>query len=444
MMKRIAFISEHASPLALLGGKDSGGQNVYVAEVARELVRNGYKVDVFTRRDEPGQPETEEMETGIRVVHVNAGPDTFIEKELLLGYMPTFADNMHSYIIKHKMEYDLIHAHFFMSAMVASILKHRLSVPYVVTFHALGLVRQLHQKEQDRFPKERIDIERFIVKDADRIIAECPQDKADLINLYQADPAKISVIPCGYSIRELHPVDKDKARSLLGLPLDARIVMHVGRMVARKGVDNIIRSFGLIKNKLPNLHLVIVGGESDEPDPAITPEIGRLKKIADEYQIQDIVHFVGRKSRKMLKYYYSAADVFITTPWYEPFGITPLEAMACGIPVIGSEVGGIKFSVKHGSTGLLVPPRDPDALACNIYNLLSDEALRTRMCKNALRRVNRHFTWSKVAADLLPVYQKIVHADEVAKAPVAKPVSLPSLRDFFGETITRSFYVPRS
>jgi D-inositol-3-phosphate glycosyltransferase len=444
MMKRIAFISEHASPLALLGGKDSGGQNVYVAEVARELVRKGYNVDVFTRKDDHRQRETEEMEAGIRVVHIKAGPDRFIEKEQLLGYMPAFADNMHSYIIRHKMQYEIIHAHFFMSAMVASIIKHRLSIPYVVTFHALGLVRQVHQKDQDRFPKERFDIERFIVKDADRIIAECPQDKADLINLYQADPGKISVIPCGYSIRELHPVDKGFARSMLGLPLDARIVMHVGRMVARKGVDNIIHSFGLLKDKMRNLHLVIVGGESDEPDPLITPEIGRLKKIAEEYQIQDIVHFVGRKSRKMLKYYYSAADVFITTPWYEPFGITPLEAMACGIPVIGSEVGGIKFSVKHGSTGLLVPPRDPNALASNICNLLSDEALRTRMCKNAIRRVNRHFTWTKVAADLIPVYQKIVHADEVAKAPVSKPVTLPSIREFFGETITRALYVPGS
>lgn len=440
MTKRIAFISEHASPLALLGGKDSGGQNVYVAEVARELVKKGYKVDVFTRKDERSQTEIAEMEPGIRVIHIEAGPDEFVEKEQLLGFMPAFADNMHSFIVRQTYDYELIHAHFFMSAMVASILKSRLSIPYVVTFHALGLVRQLHQKEQDRFPKERLDIEKFIVKDADRLIAECPQDKADLINLYHADPQKISVIPCGYSIRELHPVDKQQARSLLGLPATARIVVHIGRMVARKGVDNIIHAFGLMKDKIPDLHLVIVGGESDEPDVAITPEIGRLKKLSEDYCIQDIVHFAGRKSRQMLKYFYSAADVFITTPWYEPFGITPLEAMACGIPVIGSEVGGIKYSVKHGSTGLLVPPKDPHALAAGLTALLSNEGLRLKMAKNALRRVNNHFTWFKVAADLVPVYQRIVHADMLAKSPVPKHVTLPTLRELFGDTISPSIY----
>jgi glycosyltransferase involved in cell wall biosynthesis len=282
------------------------------------------------------------------------------------------------------------------------------------------------------------------VKDADRIIAECPQDKSDLINLYQADPACISVVPCGYSIRELQPVDRNEARQKLGLPASAKILMHIGRMVARKGVDNIIRAFGLMKNEIANLHLVIVGGESDEPDPAITPEIGRLKQIAQEYNVQDNVHFTGRKSRGLLKYYYSAADIFITTPWYEPFGITPLEAMACGVPVIGSNVGGIKYSVKDGVTGLLVPPKDPAALSGSILTLLTDDALRLKMAKSALRRVNNRFTWCKVAAELLPVYQKVIYADQLAKAPVTKHVSLPSIRDLFGETISRSLYLPGS
>jgi D-inositol-3-phosphate glycosyltransferase len=444
MTKRIAFISEHASPLALLGGTDSGGQNVYVAEVARELVQKGYEVDVFTRKDDHRQSEIHDMEPGIRVIHVDAGPDHFIEKEQLLAHMPAFADNMHAFIIRQKINYDLVHAHFFMSALVASILKHRLCLPYVVTFHALGLVRQVHQKEQDRFPKERFDIERFIVKDADRIIAECPQDKSDLVNLYAADPARVSVVPCGYSIRELQPVDKHEARRTLGLPDSAKILMHVGRMVARKGVDNIIRAFGMMKDEIANLHLVIVGGESDDPDPAITPEIGRLKQIAHEYNVQDSIHFTGRKSREMLKYYYSAADIFITTPWYEPFGITPLEAMACGVPVIGSNVGGIKYSVKDGVTGLLVPPKNPAALAESIMTLLGDDVLRLKMSKSALRRVNNRFTWCKVAAELLPVYQKVVYADQLAKTPVARHVSLPSIRDLFGETISRSLYLPGS
>jgi glycosyltransferase involved in cell wall biosynthesis len=444
MINRIAFISEHASPLALLGGRDSGGQNVYVAEVTRELAKEGCLVDVFTRMDDETQPQIVEFEPGIRVIHIKAGPREFVEKEQLLSFMPEFADNMHEFIVRRKINYDLLHANFFMSAMVASIIKQRLSIPYVVTFHALGLVRQVHQKEQDRFPQERCDIERFIVKDADRIIAECPQDREDLIRYYETDPQKITVIPCGYSYREFHPVNKEAARKKLGLPVNGKIIMHIGRMVARKGVDNIIRAMGMMKGCIDDVRLVIVGGESDQPDPSITPEIGRLQKLAIENNVTDLIIFAGRKSRELLKYYYSSADVFVTTPWYEPFGITPLEAMACGIPVIGSNVGGIKFSVKHRITGILVPPKNPQELSHQLTLILSDDQLRVKMAKNALKRVNEYFTWKKVAYDLLPVYKKVVLTHELAKRPVAKQVSLSSLRELVNETMSRTLYLPGS
>ncbi len=444
MSRRIAFISEHASPLALLGGRDSGGQNVYVAEVARELVCKGYRVDVFTRRDDAELPEVVVMEKGIRVIHIDAGPATFVEKEQLLGYMPQFADEMRTFILKNDVRYELIHAHFFMSAMVASIIKSRLSIPYVVTFHALGLVRRVHQKESDRFPKERYDIERFIVRDADIIIAECPQDKQDLIDFYNTVPKKITIIPCGYTKRELQPVSQIRARALLGLPENARIVMHIGRMVARKGVDNIIAALGRLKDSVPGIRLVIVGGESDEPDPAITPEIGRLQQLAMDTGVSNLVHFAGRKSRTLLKYYYSAADVFITTPWYEPFGITPLEAMACGVPVIGSRVGGIQYSVEDGKTGFLVPPKDPDALADKINLILSDTTLRIQMGKNAVRRVNKYFTWCKVAEALLDVYQKTIAVDQLATARAGKSMANLALLGRFSETISRPLLLPRS
>jgi glycosyltransferase involved in cell wall biosynthesis len=298
-----------------------------------------------------------------------------------------------------------------MSALVASSLKKILNIPYVVTFHALGLVRKLHQQEADRFPPERCLIERYIVQNADRLIAECPQDKSDLIHLYDADAAKITVVPCGFNPLEFHPLDRAKARSRLGLPEKDRIILQLGRMVPRKGVDTVIRALGCLQKKIgtaaQNIRLLIVGGNSEDPDIKVTPEIGRLQEVALTEKIADRIQFTGRRPRELLHYYYAAADVFITTPWYEPFGITPLEAMACGIPVIGSDTGGIKYSVVDGHTGFLVPPKDPHTLADRIDRLLSDDSLAAKLGSNGLHRVHRMFTWEKVARQMNTVYEEV-------------------------------------
>lgn len=407
-MKRIAFISEHASPLALLGGIDNGGQNVYVAELSMQLVRKGYHVDIYTRRDNEDAPEIVEWQPGVRVIHVTAGPATYKAKEQLLQYMQEFTFQMLYFMSRQELYYELIHAHFFMSALVASNIKKATGIPYVVTFHALGLVRKLHQQQQDGFPPERILIEKHIVNDANLLIAECPQDKEDLIVHYEADPTRIAIVPCGFNPKEFYPIDKMAAREYLQLPADEKIILQLGRMVPRKGVDNVIRALGVARRHTDALKLLIVGGESDSPDPASTPEIGRLQQVAMECGVRDQVLFTGRKSRAVLKYYYAAADIFISTPWYEPFGITPLEAMACGTPVIGSNVGGIKYSVVDQQTGFLVPPHQPDVLAATITQLLNDGALYQSMCKNAIRHVRHTFTWNKVAASIHEVYHKIL------------------------------------
>ncbi len=344
---------------------------------------------------------------GIRVINVKAGPEVFIEKEKLLTYMNEFTDNMLRFIRKDKIQYEVIHANFFMSALVASNIKREIHIPYVVTFHALGLVRLVHQKEMDKFPAQRFDIERMVVNDADQIIAECPQDREDLIEHYDADPEKITVIPCGFNPNEFHVIDKTVARKKLQLNGDGPILLQLGRMVPRKGVDNVIRSLNKIGDSGSNVRLLVVGGESDLPDEELTPEIGRLKKIAIEENVSDRVLFTGRKRREILKYFYAAADIFITTPWYEPFGITPLEAMACGTPVIGANVGGIKYSVTHGKTGFLVPPHDPPALAKKIEQLIFDPGLMSVMKKNAVNHVNKYFTWKSVASAVSCLYDKV-------------------------------------
>ncbi len=342
MSRRIGLISEHASPLATLGGVDNGGQNVYVAQVARHLAEKGYLVDVFTRRDDPELEEIQEWENGIRIIHVPAGPARYVHKEQMLPMMQPFTRYMVSFIQRQNLNYELMHANFWMSGLVAVELKRELGIPFVITFHALGRVRRLHQGNKDTFPDKRFDIEDRIVAEADRIIAECPQDRDDLLKLYQADPERISIVPAGFDPQELEPLAKSVARKHLGLPEKDYIILQLGRIVQRKGVDNVIYALArLVKKEGIQAKLLIVGGDSEEPDPKITPELGRLMTIAQKEGVEDCITFVGRRQRNILKYYYSAADVFVSTPWYEPFGITPLEAMACGTPVIGSKVGGI-------------------------------------------------------------------------------------------------------
>ncbi len=409
MTKRVAFISDHASPVGILGGVDSGGQNVYVGQLAKNLAALGYEVDIFTRRDSERLPEIAEWVNGIRIVHVPAGPPDYIAKEQLLPFMGDFSDYVLQFFKCQRKGYDLVHPNFWMSGLVACEIKRQLGIPFVVTFHALGRVRRQHQKDADKFPNERFDIEDRIVAEADRIIAECPQDEEDLIRLYNADPGKVTIVPCGFDPTEIWPISKPLARFALGLAPDERVILQLGRLVPRKGIDTAIRGFaGLVKNHGIEARMQIVGGESEEPDPAVTPEIARLRSIAEEEGVSERVTFVGRRGRESLKYYYSAADIFVTTPWYEPFGITPVESMACGTPVVGSNVGGVKFTVRDGETGYLVRPKDPDAVAERLAHLYEHPKLMGVLSRQAIRRANDLFTWHRVATSMSAVYEEVL------------------------------------
>jgi D-inositol-3-phosphate glycosyltransferase len=413
MKRKIGLISEHASPLAALGGVDSGGQNVYVGELAKQLGLLGYEVDVFTRWDDERLPQVVEWTTNVRVVHVKAGPVTYVRKEELLPFMGEFTENVIAFSHQQGNPYKLFHANFWMSALVAADIKQAMGVPFVVTFHALGKVRLIHQGKADQFPTDRLEIEQRVVCEADQIIAECPQDKDDLIAHYDADPQCITIIPCGVNTQEFYPIDKLLARMILNISPKERVILQLGRMVPRKGVETVVEAVALLNQKhRTSARLLIVGGESDDPDPVKTPEIARLTEISRKLGIRRKVTFVGRKGRDALKYYYSAADVFVSTPWYEPFGMTPLEAMACGTPVIGSDVGGIKYSVADGKTGYLVPPKDSEALAEKLNDVLTNRKLANYFKHNAIQRVNTTFGWTKVANSMSSLYEKIIAAHE--------------------------------
>jgi D-inositol-3-phosphate glycosyltransferase len=413
MNRRIAMISEHASPLATLGGVDAGGQNVYVGQLARNLARFGYEVDIFTRRDSEVLPESIEWSPGVHIVHVPAGPAEAVPKEELLPYMAEFADWMVRYCRRQRRGYDLAHANFWMSGLVAAQLKRRIHLPFVITFHALGRVRRLHQKDADHFPDERMAIEDRLVAEADRVLAECPQDEEDLIQLYNADPTRVTIVPCGFDRSEFWPMSKELVRVSLGLAPDEKVILQLGRLVPRKGVDNVIQAIARLKaDQGIDARLLVVGGDTDDPDAAPTPEMLRLRKIAHDEGLDDRVVFVGRRNRENLKYFYSAADIFVSTPWYEPFGITPIEAMACGTPVVGSNVGGIKFTVRDGETGYLVPPNDPGALAERIAHLYRHPKLLSVYRQQAIRRANDLFTWEKVAAAVAEVYEEVLEVEQ--------------------------------
>ncbi|MDQ4127548.1 MAG: glycosyltransferase, partial [Actinomycetota bacterium] len=262
------------------------------------------------------------------------------------------------------------------------------------TFHALGEIKKREQGAADTSPPERQAAEFRILKEADRVLATCPAEVEELTILYEADPARLTLVPCGVDTEKFRPAKKREARKELGLPEEAPTVVYVGRLVPRKGVDTLVEAFALLPKSL-DTRLVIVGGE---PGPGESPEAKRLSALARKLGIEERVTFAGSRPQKELYLYYGAADVSVTVPHYEPFGMTPLEAMACATPVIGSRVGGIKTSVADGKSGYLVPPKSAEALAGRLLRLLSHEDLRDRMGRAARRRVEEHYTWERVAA----------------------------------------------
>lgn len=426
---KIAMISEHASPLAAAGGPDSGGQNVYVAELARQLAAAGHEVDIFTRRDAKHLPEIECWRPGVRVIHVPAGPARAIRKEALLPYMEEFADFMLPMV--RRARYDVLHANFWMSGMVARRMKTETGVPFVITFHALGRVRRIHQGAADGFPAARAAIEDEIVAAADRIIAECPQDEADLRELYSADRDRITVVPCGVDTEELRPISRDIAREALGVGTGEKVILSLGRLVPRKGVDTVIGAVQRLRQGHDiDATLLVAGGE---PAGMTDAEAERLFRLACELGVDDRVRFCGPQQRAMLSTYYSAADAFVTMPWYEPFGITPLEAMACGTPVVGSDVGGVKFSVQEGLTGYLVPPKDPEALAVRLACLLRNPQLAQRMGLAGRERAGSRFTWAAIAGEIASVYETVVSEGSRARRSAAVQTSL--VRGAFDDAI---------
>jgi glycosyltransferase involved in cell wall biosynthesis/phosphoheptose isomerase len=388
---RISMVSEHASPLAVLGGADAGGQNVHVAALAQAMARRGAQVVVHTRRDDATLPEYMELGPGVLVHHVDAGPPEPIPKDELLEHMPAFGRVLED--AWHQHQPDVVHAHFWMSGHASLPVARSLGIPVVQTFHALGHVKRRYQGEKDTSPAERLGIERGLAASVDHIVATCTDEVFELMRLGAAR-ARLTVIPCGVDLRRFRP-DGPREPRTPGL----HRLLSVGRLVERKGVGNAIAALAGV----PGAELVVVGGP-DREGLAEDPEAQRLLRIAREVGVADRVQLRGRVSREDLPALIRSADAVVAVPWYEPFGIVPLEAMACGVPVVAAAVGGMIDTVVDDVTGVHAPPRDPDRLAELLRTVLADERVRAEWGRAGVRRAQRLYDWNRIAAATLDVY----------------------------------------
>jgi len=387
---KIDLVSEHASPLAVLGGADAGGQNVHVASLAMALAERGHEITVHTRRDGRDLPDAVPLAPGVTVEHVPAGPPRPLPKDDLLQHMPSFA----AWLEKRwcAAQPDVVHAHFWMSGLAALTAARRRPVPVVQTFHALGSVKRRYQARADTSPPQRVRLEAAVARQASAVIATCTDEVRELA-AYGARLDRTYVVPCGVDCGHFSPGMLAPRRSR-----PAR-VLTVGRLVPRKGVDTVIAAIG----RVPAANLIVAGGpERTRLDH--DPEVARLRKVAAESKVASRVTFSGRVGHQEVPGLMRSADVIVSDPWYEPFGIVPLEAMACGAAVIASAVGGHLDTVADGITGLLVPPRNPGALADRIRYLLANPARCRELGAAAATRARSRYSWAQIAAETEAIY----------------------------------------
>jgi glycosyltransferase involved in cell wall biosynthesis len=397
---RIAMISEHANPLAALGGVDAGGQNLHVAELSTALAAGGHEVTVYTRQDNSKQERIATTQQGYRVVHVPAGPARPVPKDELLPHMAEFTKFVDEHWRTEKP--DVVHSHFWMSGLVAAIAAKKHGVPMAHTYHALGTVKRRYQGKADTSPPSRVRTERLIGRSASRIIATCSDEVAELSRM-GLPKESVEVVPCGVDCVRFVP-DGPSPRKRL-----AHRIVSVGRLVPRKGFADLVA----VLPALPDTELIIAGGP-DRAKLADDPEACRLRQMARDLGVHQRVRLVGQVPRPRMPDLLRSADVVACVPWYEPFGIMPLEAMACGVPVLASAVGGLTDTVVDGVTGVLVPPRRRAALTAALKALLADPIKRSFLGAAGRDRVESRYPWSVIAAQTARVYESCLD-----RAPLA-------------------------
>jgi D-inositol-3-phosphate glycosyltransferase len=396
-MCNIAVISVHTSPLARPGTRDSGGMNVYIRQLSYEMGRRAHTMDIFTRRTDPRTPEISDIDERTRVIQIEAGP-LKAGKADLRDHLTEFRDGILSFQRREGRAYDLVHSHYWLSGWVGQSLKAAWRVPHVIMFHTLGEVKNRHHLDE-REPEHRIDGERLIAHAADRVICASEGESEMLGALYGLPPSRVTVVPCGVDTEEFRPLDKAEVRRQLGLPMQQPIVLFVGRIEPLKGIDVLLRAVSNIDGRF---RVLVIGG--DGKDLARKAELATL---AAELGIADKVTFFDAVPHAELPLYYNAADICVVPSYYESFGLVAVEAMACGVPVIASRVGGLKETVQDGQTGYLVPWLCPEPFSERLELLLNNEPLRRSLGREA-RTAAERYHWSEVAARVEDVYHELV------------------------------------
>jgi len=407
------MLSYHTCPLATLGGKDTGGMNVYVRDLTQELGRMGIHVDVFTRSQDEHVPHVlHDLGFGNRVVHVPAGPEVPLPKDELAGYIPEFVEGIKRFAEEKDIHYDLIHSHYWMSGLAAEALSDAWGgIPIVQMFHTLGEMKnRVAQSEAEKEGKYRLDGERRVLARADRIIASTPAEQAQLEWLYKADVKKIVVIPPGVDVCHFYPISPDEARQFIGLAPEDRMILFVGRIEPLKGLDTLIKAVACLRLKDAHelVHLAVIGGDPDVAPEQMTTEMVRIQKMCDDLTVGKAVAFLGKRGQDTLPYYYSAAEVVVMPSHYESFGMVALEAMACGTPVVASQVGGLAYLVQDGVTGYHVPDGDENALCEKLTDVLGDGCLRMILGRNA-GEYAQSYAWEKIAKQIVGVYTELIN-----------------------------------
>lgn len=398
-MCNIAVVSVHTSPLARPGTRDSGGLNIYVRELSREMERRGHTMDIFTRRTEPDTPDVTQISDATRVVQVQAGPFDAGKGEQR-RHLKSFRSGVTRFAAKTEREYDLIHSHYWMSGLVGLDLAARWEVPHVTMFHTLAEAKNRHHLGE-REPRYRMTGELRVAGGADTIVCASEWERDLLVEHYGAKPMNVSVIPCGVDTARFRPRDGGSLRARLGLDADIPVLLFIGRIEPLKGIDVLIRAASQLDGRF---QLLVVGG--DEKD---APRKEDLRRLAADLGISGQVVFADAVPHEELPEYYCAADICVVPSHYESFGLVALEAMACGVPVVASRVGGLKETVRDGKTGYLVPWRCPEPFSERLDLLLTNEPLRRSLGKEA-RRAAAGFSWTSVAGQVEAVYHGLVSA----------------------------------
>jgi D-inositol-3-phosphate glycosyltransferase len=359
---KIAMLSAHSCPVGDLGAKDTGGMSVFIRELARELGRQGNFVDVYTRIHDPKDPISEELGEQARLIHLKAGKEAQINKMDVYSSLPEFISNLESYWKHNELRYDIVFSHYWLSGLVGKHLQQKWRIPLVMMYHTLGAVKNAVGVGENE-PGLRIDSERDSIRECRRILVPTEREKKNIIRYYGAWPNKIGIVPCGVNLEQFRPVDRVTAREKLGVS-DKKILLFIGRIDPLKGIDQLIRTLTYLQS-FKGLELIIIGG-----DEYSLTELEKLKKLSVELEIQDSVLFLGMVRHDQLPYYYSAADVCIVPSYYESFGLVALEALACGTPVVATDVGEVRTIIRQGETGYVVPDNAPEKLATGIAHFL--------------------------------------------------------------------------